>query len=229
MKILLIEDDAETAEIICDTLAKQGYEVAVCSNGSDGLKMARLGGWQALIVDRMLPELDGLSLVKQLRGEGNHVPVLFVTTMDGIDDRVAGLTGGGDDYLCKPFALSELVARTNAIIRRSSTGEAVVLRERDLELDLVRRTVTRAGKAIALQPMEFNLLTYLMRNAGRAVTRTMLLENVWDIHFDPHTNLVETHVSRLRSKMDRGFDVELIQTIRGNGYVLGKLPLGCPG
>jgi two-component system, OmpR family, response regulator len=220
MKVLVIEDDAETAVNVRDILIDHGYDVATSCSGPEGLKMARLGGYHALVVDRMLPGLDGLSLVKQLRDEANHVPVLFVTAMGGIDDRVAGLANGGDDYLCKPFALTELAARVNAIIRRAAKSEPAVLRVDDLELDLIRRTVNRAGNAISLQPMEFNLLAYLMRNAGSVVTRAMLLENVWALNFDPHTNLVETHMSRLRSKVDRGFEFEMIRTIRGNGYVL---------
>jgi two-component system, OmpR family, response regulator len=220
MKILLIEDDPETAEHVCHALRSQGHEVDESHAGPDGLARARLGQHAALIVDRMLPGLDGLSLVKQLREEGSQTPVLFLTTMSGIDDRVAGLNGGGDDYLAKPFALAELVARVNAITRRSEPHPPVVLRVGDLEMDLLRRTVQRGGRAIDLQPQEFKLLEYMLRNAGRLVTRNMLLENVWELHFDPRTNIVETHMSRLRSKMDRGFATELIHTIRGNGYIL---------
>ena len=220
MRILLIEDDPETAGHICHALRAHGHEVEESQSGSDGLASARKGQHAALIVDRMLPGLDGLSLVRQLRTEGCQTPVLFLTTMSGIDDRVAGLNAGGDDYLAKPFALAELVARINAITRRGEAGPPVLLRAGDLEMDLIRRTVHRGGKPIELQPQEFRLLEYMLRNAGRVVTRSMLLENVWDLHFDPRTNIVETHMSRLRAKMDRGFAQELIHTIRGNGYIL---------
>ena len=220
MKILLIEDDPETAEHVCHALRAQGHDVDESYAGPDGLARARASQHAALIVDRMLPGLDGLSLVRQLRAEGNQTPVLFLTTMSGIDDRVAGLNSGGDDYLTKPFALAELVARVNAIARRQETQPPVVFKAGDLEMDLLRRAVHRGGKAIELQPQEFKLLEYLLRNAGRLVTRNMLLENVWELHFDPRTNIVETHMSRLRSKMDRGFTTELIHTVRGNGYIL---------
>jgi two-component system, OmpR family, response regulator len=220
MKILLIEDDPETADHICHALRAQGHEVEESRDGADGLAAARSGQHAALIVDRMLPSLDGLSLVKKLRAEGSQTPVLFLTTMSGIDDRVAGLNSGGDDYLTKPFALVELMARINAIARRGDPRQPVTLHAGDLEMDLIRRTVHRGGKAVDLQPQEFKLLEYMLRNAGRVVTRSMLLENVWELHFDPRTNIVETHMSRLRAKMDRGYPIELIHTIRGNGYIL---------
>ena len=220
MKILLIEDDPETADHIGHALRAHGHEVDESHDGQDGLARARAGHHAALIVDRMLPGLDGLGLVRQLRTEGCQIPVLFLTTMSGIDDRVAGLNGGGDDYLTKPFALAELVARVNAITRRGDSRQPVTLQAGDLEVDLLRRTVQRAGKPVELQPQEFKLLEYMLRNAGRVVTRSMLLENVWELHFDPRTNIVETHMSRLRGKMDRGYDSELIHTIRGNGYIL---------
>ncbi len=220
MKILLIEDDPETADHICHALRAQGHEVEESRDGADGLAAARSGQHAALIVDRMLPSLDGLSLVKKLRAEGSQTPVLFLTTMSGIDDRVAGLNSGGDDYLTKPFALVELMARINAIARRGDPRQPVTLHAGDLEMDLIRRSVHRGGKAVDLQPQEFKLLEYMLRNAGRVVTRSMLLENVWELHFDPRTNIVETHMSRLRAKMDRGYATELIHTIRGNGYIL---------
>jgi len=220
MKILLIEDDPETADHVCHALRAQGHEVEESRDGAEGLAAARGGQHAALIVDRMLPSLDGLSLVKRLRAEGSQIPVLFLTTMSGIDDRVAGLNGGGDDYLTKPFALVELVARVNAIARRGDSRQPVTLHVGDLEMDLIRRTVHRGGKTVELQPQEFKLLEYMLRNAGRVVTRSMLLENVWELHFDPRTNIVETHMSRLRAKMDRGYAIELIHTIRGNGYIL---------
>ncbi|MEI7791279.1 MAG: winged helix-turn-helix domain-containing protein [Alphaproteobacteria bacterium] len=220
MKLLLIEDDSETAGHIVHALAGHGHAVESVDNGADGLARARAGDHAALIVDRMLPGLDGLSLVRNLRDEGLQTPVLMLTTMSGLDDRVEGLEGGADDYLVKPFAYSELLARVHAITRRIEARETTRLRLADLEMDLIRRTVLRAGKNIDLQPQEFRLLEFLLRNAGRVVTRAMLLENVWDLHFDPRTNIVETHLSRLRSKVDRGFDSELIHTLRGVGYVL---------
>lgn len=222
LKILLVEDDSEMADNIVHALTDHGHDVDVIHDGAQGLQNARGGDYAALIVDRMLPGLDGLSLVRQLRDDRIRTPVLFLTTMSGLDDRVEGLESGADDYLAKPFAFSELLARVNAITRRaeSQDGEPTRLKLADLEMDLIRRSVHRAGKAIDLQQQEFRLLEYLVRNAGRVVTRTMLLENVWDLHFDPRTNIVETHLSRLRSKVDRGFDTELIHTLRGVGYVL---------
>lgn len=222
MKILLIEDDKEISAHIVYALNGEGHEVSVCHDGQEGLKAARAGGHAVLIVDRMLPGLDGLSLVRQLRAEDNHTPVLFLTTMSGLNDRVEGLKGGGDDYLVKPFAFPELLARVEVIARRAGPrdSEPVRLRAGDLELDLIRRTVHRGGKPIELQAQEFRLLEFLMRNMGRVVTRAMLLEHVWDLHFDPRTNIVETHMSRLRGKVDRGHGTELIQTVRGSGYML---------
>lgn len=223
MKILLIEDDLEMTDHIVHALHEHGHEVESSRDGPNGLASARSGEHAALIVDRMLPGLDGLSLVRQLRAEGNRTPVLFLTTMNGLDDRVEGLEAGADDYLAKPFAFAELLARVNAITRRldaKDAGEPTRLQFADLEMDLIRRTVQRGGKPIEVQPQEFRLLEYLLRNTGRVVTRAMLLENVWDLHFDPRTNIVETHLSRLRSKVDRGFAIELIHTLRGVGYVL---------
>jgi two-component system OmpR family response regulator len=220
VRLLLVEDDTETAAHIVEALASQGHVVDAVADGDQGLARARAGEHAAMIVDRMLPGLDGLSLVRQLRSEGQDTPVLMLTTMSGLDDRVEGLEGGADDYLVKPFALSELLARVNAITRRNEIRETTRLRLGELEMDLIRRSVTREGKNIDLQPQEFRLLEYLLRNAGRVVTRTMLLENVWDLHFDPRTNIVETHMSRLRAKVDRGFAVELIHTLRGTGYIL---------
>jgi len=221
MKILLIEDDGDTATFIAHGLREQGHTADHAANGRDGLFLAAGEHYDLMIVDRMLPGLDGLGIVKTIRGAGVQTPVLFLTTMDSIDDRVAGLEAGGDDYLVKPFAFAELLARLNALARRPPLGAVeTVLRVADLEIDLLKRSVTRAGQRIDLQPQEFKLLEYLMRNAGRVVTRTMLLENVWDFHFDPQTNVVETHISRLRGKVDRGFDIELIHTVRGSGYCL---------
>jgi two-component system OmpR family response regulator len=223
MHILLIEDDSETAGHIVRALTGQGHAVERVADGRTGFLRAQTGEHDALIVDRMLPGLDGLSLVRRLRAQHNTVPALFLTTMSGLDDRVEGLEGGGDDYLVKPFAFPELFARIGAITRRAAVvgaSEPVKLLCADLEIDLIRRTTLRAGREIALQAQEFRLLEYLLRNMGRVVTRAMLLEHVWDITFNPRTNIVETHMSRLRAKMDRGFDQELIHTVRGVGYVL---------
>lgn len=219
MNILVIEDDGETAALIADGLVAQGHAVERVPDGAAGLSLAQIRPFDVTIVDRMLPGLDGLSLVKRLRAAGNFTPVLFLTNLGGIDDRVDGLEAGGDDYLVKPFAMSELVARVNALARRSTANETVV-RVAGLELDLIRRSVVRDGRPIDLQPREFKLLECLMRHTGRVLTRTMLLAMVWDFHFDPKTNIVETHMSRLRAKVDRGFDRELIHTVRGSGYCL---------
>jgi two-component system, OmpR family, response regulator len=221
MKILLVEDDAETASYVAAGLREYGHVVDHAVTGPGGLQLATGGQpHDVLIIDRMLPGLDGLAIVKAVRNAGLRAPILLLTTMDGIDDRVEGLESGADDYLIKPFAFAELLARTNALARRPANTVETILRVADLEMDLVKRTVTRGARKIVLQPREFQLLEYFMRNAGRVVTRTMLLEHVWDFHFDPRTNIVETHVSRLRGKVDRDFNVELIHTIRGSGYSL---------
>jgi len=221
MKLLLIEDDSETVGHVTEALAAAGHRVDSEMEGRAGLKRALEGGYAALIVDRMLPGMDGVEIVRQLRAQGDDVPVLFLTTMSGINDRVEGLEAGADDYLVKPFAFAELLARVNAITRRKD-GTAAVTRlvAGDLEMDLLERTVKRAGRPVELQQQEFKLLEYLMRNAGRAVTRSMLLENVWKLSFDPRTNVVETHMSRLRAKLDRDHGHEMIHTIRGTGYIL---------
>jgi two-component system OmpR family response regulator len=221
MKVLLIEDDAETADYVAGGLKEQGHVVDHASSGRDGLFLAAGETYDVIIVDRMLPGIDGVGIVRTIRAAGVKTPVLFLTTLGGIDDRVEGLESGGDDYLVKPFAFVELMARLHALARRPPISTSPTnLRIADLEMDLLKRTVVRAGRRIDLQPQEFKLLEYLMRHADRVVTRTMLLENVWDFHFDPRTNVVETHVSRLRSKVDRGFDQELIHTVRGAGYCL---------
>ena len=221
MRILLIEDDQDAAEFILKGLAEHGYVADHSAEGKDGLFLAASEKYDVMIIDRMLPGLDGLSIVKMLRATGNHIPVIFLTTMAGIDDRVQGLDAGADDYIVKPFAFSELLARIAALLRRPPISETkTVLRAADLEMDLLKRTVRRAGRTIDLQPQEFRLLEYLMRSEGRVVTRTMLLENVWDFHFDPQTSVVETHISRLRAKIDKGFGSELVRTIRGVGYCL---------
>jgi two-component system, OmpR family, response regulator len=218
MRILLVEDDPETAEYLREGLRGENHELHVAADGRSGLLRAAGEAWDLLIIDRMLPGLEGVALVRTLRASGAATPVLFLTTMGGIDDRVTGLNAGGDDYLVKPFAFAELVARVNALGRRPQ-GVAVdtVLRVADLEMDLLARTVKRGGQDVDLQPREFKLLEYLMRHAGQVVTRTMLLEGVWNFSFDPRTNIVDSHISRLRSKIDRGRP-ELIHTIRGAGY-----------
>ena len=219
VKILLIEDDGENAEYVANGLREEGHLVAQAASGPEGLICATGDSFDLLIVDRMIPGLDGLDLVRSLRAAGHHTPVLFLTALGGIEDRVSGLNAGGDDYLIKPFAFSELVARVAALGRRPRTTAAETrLQVLDLELDLLSRTVRRRGKLIELQPREFRLLEYLMRHAGQVVTRTMLLEHVWDIHFDPRTNVVETHISRLRTKVGEGFEAGLIHTVRGAGY-----------
>ncbi len=221
MKILLIEDDPETADYLQGGLREHGHVVDRAADGRDGLFLATTEAYDLLMVDRMLPGLDGLALVKVVRAAEIRTPVLFLTTLAGIDDRVTGLDAGGDDYLVKPFSFSELLARVHALGRRPPLSDSPrLLRVADLELDLQRRTAVRGGRRIDLQPKEFRLLEYLMRHAGQVVTRTMLLEQVWDFHFDPKTSVVETHISRLRSKIDKGFAPELIHTTRGAGYCL---------
>ena len=198
---------------------EKGHTVDALEDGRDGVVQATTGTYDVIIIDRMLPGLDGLSIVKIMRGAGVRQPVLFLTSLGGVDDRVEGLEAGGDDYVVKPFAFSELLARLNALARRPSIKEQqTTLRIADLEMDLISRTVRRRGEVIELQPREFRLLEVLMRNKGRVLTRTMLLERVWDFHFDPKTSVVETHISRLRSKIDRPYDAELIHTVRGTGY-----------
>ncbi len=221
MKCLIIEDDVETAALIKHALEQEGHTVDHAEDARGGLLLGTDQCYSVLIVDRMLPGNDGLSVVKALRSAEVETPVIFLTTLGGIDDRVAGLQAGGDDYLVKPFAFSELLARLNALSRRPrSLDVGTTLRKADLEVDILGRTVRRAGEKITLQPREYKLLEYLMKNSGKIVTKTMLLENVWEYHFDPKTNIVETHISRLRSKIDRKFDQPLIQTIRGSGYMI---------
>jgi two-component system, OmpR family, response regulator len=221
MRILVVEDDTETAGYITQGLAQEGHVVDALGDGRDGLSQAMGEAYDLMVVDRMLPGLDGLSLVRALRSVGQRVPVLFLTSLGGVDDRVDGLNVGGDDYLVKPFAFSELLARVNALGRRPQLKDAdTVLRVGNLEMDLVARTVKRGGHSIDLQPREFRLLEVLMRNKGRVLTRTMLLERVWSFHFEPRTSVVETHISRLRTKIDRPYGTELIHTIRGSGYTM---------
>lgn len=226
MRILVIEDDAATAAYLAEALGGAGYEVAIQAEGQSGLIAAAGSDWDLLIVDRMLPKLDGLSLVRTLRSAGLTMPVLFLTTLTGIDDRVTGLNAGGDDYLVKPFAMPELLARVAALGRRRGGGRLeTVLRVADLEMDLIARSVRRAGRLVELQQREFQLLEQLLRHAGQVVTRTMLLEKVWDFNFDPRTNIVESHMSRLRGKLNTArpgepAQPELIHTQRGAGYCL---------
>lgn len=220
MKVLLLEDDAATREHVRRSLEQAGHVVDVCATGRDAIFLASGEAYGVLIIDRMVPEVDGLSAVKALRISGVTTPALFLTAMGGVEDRVEGLEAGGDDYLVKPFAMTELLARVAVLGRRPTIAETPILQISDLEMDLIKRTVKRSGQRIELQAQEFKLLEYLMRHAGQIVTRTMLLENVWSFHFDPKTNVIESHMSRLRAKVDRGFDCELIHTIRGAGYRL---------
>lgn len=219
MKILLLEDDRETRENIERLLGEAGHVVDVCSNGQDAMFHAMNGEYAVLILDRMVPGLAGLQALKALRAAGVRTPALFLTAMNGVEDRVEGLEAGADDYLAKPFAASELLARVNALARRPPIADVTtVLAVADLVLDRVKRTVTRAGQRIDLQPQELKLLEYMVLHAGEVVTRAMLLENVWSFHFDPRTNVIESHMSRLRGKIDKGFGRDLIQTVRGAGY-----------
>jgi len=221
MKILLIEDDVETALFIADGLSAERHDTTVAADGRVGLKRGMSESWDLLIVDRMLPELDGLTLVGKLRAAGIQTPILFLTTLGGVDARVEGLNAGADDYLMKPFSFAELAARVAALGRRRLGFAAdTVLAVADLEINLLARTVSRANVEIELLPREFLLLEYLFKHVGQTVTRSMLLENVWDVHFDPSTTVVETHISRLRSKIDRGHVIPLIHTVRGVGYML---------
>lgn len=221
MRILVIEDDREAARYMIKGLRESGHVVDHAEDGETGLMMACGGGYDTAVVDRMLPRLDGLAVVQRLREGGNETPILFLSALGDVDDRVRGLKAGGDDYLAKPYAFSELLARIEALVRRRSPAEVETrLRVDDLELDLLARTCTRAGTRIDLQPREFRLLEFLMRHAEQVVTRTMLLENVWEYHFDPQTNVIDVHMSRLRSKIDKSFDQPLLHTIRGAGYML---------
>jgi two-component system OmpR family response regulator len=219
MKLLLVEDDKATADFIVRGLKEHGHSTDHADNGLEGLMLAQEGHYDVLILDRMLPRLDGLALLRTLRDAGNPTPVIMLTAMGSIEDRVTGLGAGAEDYLVKPFAFAELYARIGSLARRPPLNKNITkLAVADLEMDLLKRKVTRAGQVLDLQPTEFKLLEFLLRHAGQVVTRTMLLEGVWDFHFDPKTNIVETHISRLRAKVDREFDVALIQTVRGAGY-----------
>jgi two-component system OmpR family response regulator len=219
MKILVVEDDETTGSYIARGLREEGQSVDLVVNGREALIQATSGSYDVLIVDRMLPEIDGMTLVKTLRGAGIQTPVLFLTSLGSVEDRISGLNAGGDDYLVKPFAFGELSARVAALARRpQALDQEVTLRADTLEMDLISRHVTRDGVTIDLLPREFALLEHLLRRKGRVQTRTMLLEAIWDISFDPMTNVVETHISRLRAKVDKPFATELIKTVRGAGY-----------
>ncbi|ROS05247.1 two-component system OmpR family response regulator [Sinobacterium caligoides] len=221
MRILVIEDDKTVAGFIVDGLTEVGYSVDHAADGQEGLILARAGGYSALVIDRMLPQLDGLSIIKTIREEGDKTPALVLSALGEVDDRVQGLKAGSDDYLVKPFAFAELQARIEALTRRTE-GQApeTSLQVADLEMDLLTHKVSRAGVAIMLQPREFRLLEFLMKHAGQVVTRTMLLESVWDYHFDPQTNVIDVHISRLRQKIDKDFEYALLNTVRGAGYML---------
>jgi two-component system OmpR family response regulator len=224
MRLLLIEDDLEVAAYIEKGLSESGHTVDAAHDGKSGLAMATTEDYDAMIIDRMLPGIDGLKIVKSVRAAGIDTPILILSALGEVDDRVVGLKAGADDYLIKPFAFSELDARLEAMQRRITTSVNVetFLKVGDLELDQLSRTASRAGRAIELQPREYRLLEYLMRHAGQVVTRTMLLEHVWDYHFDPQTNVIDVHISRLRSKIDKGFDAPLLHTVRGAGYMINE-------
>jgi len=219
VRILVVEDDQTTADFISRGFSEEGHVVDVLGDGREAMGIAMDGEYDAMVVDRMLPGLDGLSMVKALRAARVTTPAIFLTSIGGVEDRIQGLKAGGDDYLVKPFSFGELSARVSALTRRPPlAAEEPVLKAGDLLMDLTRREVRRNGKIIDLLPREFALLEFLMRRKGRVQTRTMLLENVWNIHFDPGTNVVETHISRLRSKVDKPFERDLIHTVRGSGY-----------
>ena len=219
MHILIVEDDKDLAAQLESSLSDQGHEVAVARDGEEGLMKARDYVFDAMVVDRMMPRLDGLTMLSQLRESGNKTPALILSALGQVDDRVEGLRAGGDDYLAKPYAFSELLARLEILGRRNEPSHAdTILEVADLKLDRIKHEAERAGEKIVLQPREYRLLEYLMRNAGKLVTRTMLLEHVWDLHFDPQTNVIDVHVSRLRAKIDKDFDQPLLHTIRGRGY-----------
>ena len=222
MRILIIEDDRDAAAYLVKALREAGHSADHAADGVTGYDLAHEGGYDVAIVDRMRPKMDGLSLIAALRAQGNETPVLILSALGQVDDRVKGLRAGSDDYLAKPYAFSELLARVEALARRRPKGapEETVYRLGDLVLDRLSHKVTRAGEEIVLQPREFRLLEYLMQNAGKVVTRTMLLEHVWDYHFDPQTNVIDVHVSRLRAKIDRDFDKALLHTVRGAGYMI---------
>jgi two-component system OmpR family response regulator len=225
MRVLVVEDDRETAQFLQKSLKENGHTADLAGDGEAGLALATDGAYDVLIVDRMLPRLDGLSVIKSLRAQGNRTPVLILSALGEVDDRVKGLRAGGDDYLTKPYAYSELLARVEALGRRTAPEEQQTrIAVGDLVLDRLSHRVTRSGEHILLQPREYRLLEYLMQHAGQVVTRTMLLEHVWDYHFDPQTNVIDVHVSRLRAKIDKNFDKPLLHTVRGAGYTIRDGP-----
>ena len=224
MRILLVEDDTEAAAYLVKGLTEGGHIVEHAADGEKGLQMAIANAYDSMIIDRMLPKRDGLSVIAELRRMGNMAPVLILSALDDVDERVTGLKAGGDDYLTKPYQLSELTARLQALTRRAQSGvQGTVLHVGDLTLDLIKHKVTRSGRNINLQPREFRLLEYLMQHTGQVVTRSMLLENVWDYHFDPQTNVIDVQISRLRSKIDKDFNAPLLHTVRGAGYKLQEV------
>ena len=221
MRLLIVEDDLEASRAMVTGLSEQSHSCVTAPDGLAGLEAARAGEFDVMVVDRMMPRMDGVTMVETLRRDGDRTPVLFLSALGEINDRVAGLNAGGDDYLVKPYALAELLARVEALARRREMGSVqTVLKVGDLEMDLIAREVRRAGFEIDLQAREFQLLEFLMRHGGQSVTRTMLLEKVWEYHFDPQTNVIDVHISRLRSKIDKGFDRAMLQTVRGAGYRL---------
>ncbi len=221
MRILIVEDDLEASSAMAKSLAESGHETVTAEDGEAGLRLARDSRFDIMIVDRMMPRMDGITMVECVRRDGDQTPVLFLSALGEISDRVQGLRAGGDDYLVKPYAFAELIARVEALARRRDTGSVLtILRVGGLEMDLIARTVHRSGQEIDLQPREFQLLEFLMRHADQSVTRTMLLEKVWEYNFDPQTNVIDVHISRLRSKIDKGFDKPMLQTVRGAGYRL---------
>ena len=221
MRILIVEDDQEASAAMCRGLTEAGHSCITAPDGAYGLEEANKGDFDVYVVDRMMPRLDGVGMVETLRRQGDQTPVLFLSALGEVEDRVTGLQAGADDYLVKPYAFAELIARVEALARRRETGSVqTVLKVGDLEMNLISREVTRSGQEIDLQPREFQLLEFLMRHAGQSVTRTMLLEKVWEYHFDPQTNVIDVHISRLRSKIDKGFDRPMLQTVRGAGYRL---------
>ena len=227
MKLLLVEDNERVARFVKKGLTEAGHTVDHADNGRDGMYHAVSEAYDAIVMDRMLPGgIDGLGIIEALRQQGSRVPILILSALDGVDDRIRGLRAGGDDYLTKPFAFGELLARLDALLRRSQSQSSVetVISLGDLTVDMLAHRVTRAGKPVALQPREFKLLTYLLRHANQVVTRTMLLENVWDYHFDPQTNVIDVHISKLRQKIDAGFATPLLRTVRNAGYMLTDQP-----
>lgn len=224
MRLLVIEDDTKVSTYIAKGMKEAGHVTDIANNGKDGLFLATTEAYDVLIVDRMLPELDGLSIIKTIRGAGNNTPALILSALGEVDDRVKGLRSGGDDYLTKPFAFAELLARVEIMARRGAkngtNGQETSLEAADLKLDLLARKVVRGNKEIELQSTEFRLLEFLLKHKGQVVTRTLLLEHVWDYYFDPQTNVIDVHISRLRSKIDKGFDKQIIRTVRGAGYII---------